>query len=137
MAYIIDQVVVFVLALVAACILAAIVGFLVAAANSGIVAISIAQWIISLSVLFFSIGNLFYYAICESSAWQATLGKKWLGLKIVDMRGNRIGFWRGIGRYLGKFLSSAILDIGFLMILWTDKRQGLHDKLAETLIVKA
>jgi uncharacterized RDD family membrane protein YckC len=78
-----------------------------------------------------------YFAICESSAWQATLGKKLLGLKVTDEAGSRINFARASGRYWAKFLSSLILLIGFIMVAFTEKKQGLHDKLAETLVWKA
>jgi uncharacterized RDD family membrane protein YckC len=77
-----------------------------------------------------------YFAICESSAWQATLGKKLLGLKVTDEAGNRISFARANGRYWAKILSGLILLIGFIMVAFTEKKQGLHDKLAETLVWK-
>ncbi|MCD2425746.1 RDD family protein [Niabella pedocola] len=77
-----------------------------------------------------------YFALMESSAKQATLGKMALGLKVTGMNGQRISFLNATGRYFGKILSAIILLIGYLMVLWDDKRQGLHDKLAGTLVVK-
>ena len=41
------------------------------------------------------------------------------------------------GRYLGYSLSGLILLIGFFMPLWTEKKQALHDMLANTLVIKA
>ncbi|WP_449423858.1 RDD family protein, partial [Rhodanobacter lindaniclasticus] len=54
-----------------------------------------------------------YFAVCESSRWQATLGKLALGIRVTDLEGRRISFWRALGRYLAKFLSAIIVCIGF------------------------
>src|SRR6266487_2161414 len=67
-----------------------------------------------------------YSSAFWSSAWQATPGKRICGLKVVDYGGGRISFGRASGRYFAKFLSALILFIGFFMIAWTKKRQGLH-----------
>ena len=58
------------------------------------------------------------------------------GNAVTDEAGNRISFGRATGRYFGKLLSSLILSIGYLMIAFTQKKQGLHDILASTLVVK-
>lgn len=81
--------------------------------------------------------NWLYYAYQESSAAQATLGKKVMGLKVTGMNGERISFLNATGRFFGKILSGLILLIGYLMMLWDEKRQCLHDKLAGTLVVKS
>lgn len=77
-----------------------------------------------------------YFAGMESSTWQATLGKKALGLVVTDVSGNRITFMRGVGRYFAKILSAIILFIGFIMVAFTERKQGLHDILAGTLVLK-
>ena len=77
-----------------------------------------------------------YYAFCESSAWQGTIGKKVTGLRVTDMNGNRITFGRATGRYFGMILSGMICFIGFIMVAFTEKKQGLHDLLASTLVLK-
>ena len=77
-----------------------------------------------------------YFTISESSSWQATPGKKMLGLRVTDEAGNRIGFGRANGRYFSKILSAITLGIGYLMVAFTDKKQGLHDKIAGTLVYK-
>ncbi|MEO8810803.1 MAG: RDD family protein [Rhodanobacter sp.] len=76
-----------------------------------------------------------YFAICESSPWQATLGKLALGIRVTDLQGRRISLPRALGRYLAKFLSILIFCIGFLMVGWTRRKQGLHDMLAGTLVL--
>lgn len=76
-----------------------------------------------------------YFAACESSAWQATLGKRALGIRVTDLAGSRISFLRATGRYFGKLLSAFMLCFGFLMVAWTQRKQGLHDMLAQTLVL--
>jgi len=76
-----------------------------------------------------------YFAFCESSAWQATVGKLAMGIRVTDLQGRRISFPRALGRYAAKILSVMILLVGFLMIAWTRRKQGLHDMLANTLVL--
>jgi|SRR5262252_579118 len=77
-----------------------------------------------------------YFALCESSTWQGTVGKKLLGLRVTDLDGNRISFGQATGRHFGKILSGLILCIGFLMVAFTDQKQGLHDQIAGTLVLR-
>jgi uncharacterized RDD family membrane protein YckC len=77
-----------------------------------------------------------YYAFMESSARQATLGKMALGIVVTDLEGRRIGFGKATGRYFAKILSFLIIGIGFLMVAFTQRKQGLHDILAGTLVIK-
>lgn len=77
-----------------------------------------------------------YYSLTESSSWQATLGKKALGLTVTDLDGRRISFGRATGRYFAKYLSTLILCIGWLMAGFTEKKQALHDLIAGTLVLR-
>jgi uncharacterized RDD family membrane protein YckC len=77
-----------------------------------------------------------YFALFESSAWRATPGKKACGLIVTDENGARISFARATGRYFAKFLSALILGIGFMMAGWTRRKQGLHDIICDTLVLK-
>jgi uncharacterized RDD family membrane protein YckC len=77
-----------------------------------------------------------YFALMESSGWQATLGKRALGLRVTDSTGARIHFGRATGRFFGKMLSGALLGLGFVMAAFTARRQALHDLLAGTLVVR-
>lgn len=81
--------------------------------------------------------NWLYFAILESSSMQGTIGKKALGMIVTDLDGGRIGFGRATGRYFAKLLSALILMIGFIMVAFTARKQGLHDILASTLVYKA
>jgi uncharacterized RDD family membrane protein YckC len=77
-----------------------------------------------------------YFALLESSAWQATLGKKALGLQVTDLGGRRITFGRASGRFFGKIISAMILLIGFIMAGFTEKKQALHDMMAGCLVIR-
>jgi uncharacterized RDD family membrane protein YckC len=77
-----------------------------------------------------------YYALMESGEYQATVGKRLLGIYVTDVNGDRISFGRASGRFFGKILSSITLLIGYIMAAFTDKRQALHDIIAGTLVLK-
>ena len=81
------------------------------------------------------VGSWLYHAGMESSRHQATLGKKALGIIVTDMNGNRISFARANGRFFGKWVSGMIMNIGYLMAAFTEKKQALHDILAGCLVV--
>jgi uncharacterized RDD family membrane protein YckC len=89
---------------------------------------------VAANVVGFMIG-LLYAAGMESSSKQATLGKMALGIVVTDMEGNRITFMRATGRYFAKIISALILLIGFVMIAFTRRKQGLHDIMVGTLVV--
>lgn len=82
------------------------------------------------------IAGWLYHSLLESSSWQGTVGKKVLGLRVTDLNGNRIGFGKATGRYFGTILSGMICFIGFIMVAFTEKKQGLHDMLAGTLVLR-
>jgi uncharacterized RDD family membrane protein YckC len=82
------------------------------------------------------VGQWLYEALLTSSAWQGTLGKRVLRLKVVDEAGNRISFGRATGRFFAKILSSMFFCIGFIMIGFTERKTGLHDMLAGTKVLK-
>ena len=77
-----------------------------------------------------------YYALMESSPNQATLGKQALGIYVTDLNGEAISFAKATGRYFAKIISVIIIFIGFLMVAFTEKKQGLHDMIASTLVIK-
>lgn len=77
-----------------------------------------------------------YFSILESSKWQASVGKKLLKLKVTDEEGKRITFLRATGRYFAKILSGLIFGIGFMMAGWSKKKQALHDRIADTVVIR-
>ena len=78
-----------------------------------------------------------YNTCFHSSNWQATIGKRVLGLKVVNIYGERISFARALGRHFALNLSILLLYIGILMIEWTEYMQGLHDLIAKTYVIKS
>lgn len=77
-----------------------------------------------------------YFALLESSERGATVGKMVMGLRVVTSDGRRLSFMNATGRYFAKILSAIILCIGFIMVAFTDKKRGLHDIIAGTLVIK-
>lgn len=78
---------------------------------------------------------LVYYPVMESSSKQATLGKMAFRIIVTDDKGQRISLGRAVARYFAKLISALILYIGFIMIAFTPKKQGLHDMIAGTLVL--
>lgn len=77
----------------------------------------------------------FYYALQESSQYQATLGKRALGIKVTDLAGERLTFSNALGRWFAAALSYLTLYVGFVMAAFTQRKQALHDMVAKTLVV--
>ena len=76
-----------------------------------------------------------YYSVFESSSKQGTLGKLAVGIKVTDLQGNRIGFGKAVGRNFTKLFSMMLVFIGFIMVAFTKKKQGLHDITAGCLVI--
>jgi uncharacterized RDD family membrane protein YckC len=82
------------------------------------------------------IGYWLYESLLTASAWQGTIGKRILRLKVTDEQGNRISFGRSTGRFFAKILSHLVMYIGLIMVAFADKKRGLHDMIAGTLVMK-
>ena len=76
-----------------------------------------------------------YYAGMESYGWQATLGKKALGLKVRGVSRDCTGFLRASARYWAKLISIVSLGAGWAMMFFTEQKQAFHDYLAGCVIV--
>lgn len=79
---------------------------------------------------FFAIYNLFFWATTGR-----TPGKALMGLRVVTTDGKRVSSLRALLRLIGYVVSALPLFLGFLWSLIDDRRQGLHDKLADTCVV--
>ncbi len=84
-----------------------------------------------------AVGSWIYCALMESSSWQATVGKRVLGLQVTTGDGERLSFGTATARHFMKFLSLFCLMIGFLMSGWTKRRQALHDIPCDTVVIRA
>jgi len=83
-----------------------------------------------------SLAVVFVYYIVFTYKYQATLGKMAVGIKVMAQDGEKLPLGRIILREtIGKLLSALLLMIGYFMIAFTDKKQGLHDKLAQSVVI--
>ena len=78
-----------------------------------------------------------YGAGLECSPSQATVGKRWMGIKVTDAHGERMSFLRATGRYAAKYLSALPCFLGFFMALFSSRGLALHDRLADTQVVRS
>jgi uncharacterized RDD family membrane protein YckC len=83
--------------------------------------------------------GVIYFALFESSAWQATVGKRLLNIYVTNDEGSRISAGRAFGRWFWKFLLSyfGINLVSLATIAWRKDKKAIHDMLATTLVVRA
>jgi uncharacterized RDD family membrane protein YckC len=66
-----------------------------------------------------------------------TPGKMLLRLRVIDSNtGQAISTAKGVGRYLGYYVSAIPLLLGFVWVAFDKRKQGFHDKLAGTLVIR-
>lgn len=80
--------------------------------------------------------NWLYFVWQESSEKQATIGKRIMGIQVTDLNGQKLSFGQANARYFSKVISLITLGIGFLMPLFDSKKQALHDRISNCLLVK-
>ena len=79
---------------------------------------------------------VFLIAYIPATYWQATIGKKLLGIYIINDDGSKPSFWKLLGRnFIGYILSTITINIGFFMIGVTAEKKGLHDYIFKTRVV--
>ena len=83
-----------------------------------------------------SVISWLYFAAQESSGWMATLGKRVMGLAVQGVDGRQLSFSRASIRWVGRWASGLALGLGYLLALFTDKRQTLHDLIAGSVVVQ-
>lgn len=79
---------------------------------------------------------LFYNSFLESTEMQGSIGKKICNIIVVDSYGRRLTFLNALGRNAAKIFSGMICAVGYFMVIWDDKGQGLHDKMAKTYVMR-
>lgn len=82
-----------------------------------------------------TLASWIYYAWSHSSKYQATVGQHAFGMRITDLRGNRISFARASARFAASWLSTFLLLMGYLMAAWSRHKQTLHDRIAGTVVI--
>ncbi len=104
------------------------IGFALSTAEGG------AEFPILLSLIGCVIGVVYCVAFWT---WRGqTPGKIALGIKIIRTDGSPIDLGRSILRYIGYIISSFILMIGYLWIAFDPRKQGIHDKIAGTYVIR-
>lgn len=91
--------------------------------------------LVAMVYLIYPLLSVLYYVGFESSSRQATLGKMAVGIKVTDASGRRLSRGQAVGRWFSHLLSYFTLYIGYLMAGFTDRKRGLHDMVAGTLVV--
>ncbi|MCP4898130.1 MAG: FHA domain-containing protein [bacterium] len=66
----------------------------------------------------------------------ATPGKNLVGIKVICIDGGSLSLGKAVLRMLGYFLSSMIFCIGYIMVAFSERKQGLHDVVAGTIVVR-
>ncbi len=87
------------------------------------------------SLLLYYVAAALYFSLSESSKHQASLGKRAVGIKVVNAQGGRLSFSHALARWCSAGLSYITLYVGFLMAAFTDQKRALHDMVAGTLVV--
>ena len=83
------------------------------------------------------VGVVFYHVYFIGTRGQ-TIGKRAAGVSVLDINtGQPIGYGRALGRILMSVVSGWVCYLGFLWMLWDDKKQTWHDKVVSTVVVKA
>lgn len=100
---------------------------------TGVVA-ELYRW--EMTIIFLACGFL-YFTLFESSALQGTPGKKLLGIKVTDLSGNRLDLHKAASRSFAKALSWIPFGAGFFLVLFTEQKQALHDKMVGSLVVRS
>lgn len=77
-----------------------------------------------------------YYALLESSPWQASLGKRIMGLKVVDKRGRRLSFGKATKRLLSRLVTNFTFYFGFFSAAFDKQNKTLHDRMSKSLVVE-
>jgi uncharacterized RDD family membrane protein YckC len=79
---------------------------------------------------------LAYYTYFEGGPRGQTLGKRALGIRVIDYNsGDMIGYGRAAVRYVSSLLSAIVIYIGYLWMLWDGEKQTWHDKFASSVVV--
>lgn len=120
----------------ALCIPAVIVVMLVQGGGPGDLSTIIGTFFVLLTL----VAQLCYTALMLAM-WSRGLtpGKYWLGVQVIHRpTGLPVSFWRmALREFIGKWVSAIVCYLGFIWPLFDANRQGFHDKVAGTLVVKS
>ncbi len=81
------------------------------------------------------IASFIYYIAMHGSSWQATVGKKVLGIRVIRADGSDVSYGRATGRSFAELISYLVFMIGYIMAAFTDQKKSLHDIICDTRVV--
>ncbi len=84
--------------------------------------------------IFSTLVNIAYFTYFHGTTGK-TPGKMLLGLQVVSIEGNHISFGTAFLRSVGYLVSSLIFCLGYIWIMFDNKKQGWHDKIAGTVVI--
>lgn len=94
-------------------------------------------------ICYFAAQGWLYFALSESSAWRATLGKRLLGVYVADRSGKPVDFWRASLRFAcGRLLVHVPVLGGYyylldcLCVAVTTQKRALHDLLSGCVVLR-
>ena len=103
-----------------------------------IVATAISDGLGLLANFLYLVVGIAYYIYFEGGPTGQTLGKKTIGIRIIDIhQGGPIGYGRAAIRYLVRIPSALAFFLGYLWMLWDAEKQTWHDKAANCVVVPA
>ena len=79
--------------------------------------------------------GMIYFTLFTASEWQATPGKRLLGIHVIMDAGGPITALRAFGRYWAYLVSTIVLLIGYIMVAFTEEKTALHDLICRTRVV--
>ncbi|MBP2669271.1 MAG: rdd family protein [Deltaproteobacteria bacterium] len=89
-----------------------------------------------LRALFFLSFPVFYYVYLHGTYGQ-TFGKMALKIRVVNEDGSPLDHRKAFLRWLGYFLCDLTFNIGYVWAAFDHRKQGLHDKVCKTLVIRA
>ena len=92
---------------------------------------------IAILVQLFGFALSFVYYVVFTGHCGQTPGKMALRIKVIRRDGSPLSYGRAAFREIpAKFISGIIFGIGYLMVAFDDQKQGLHDRMADTYVIK-
>lgn len=81
--------------------------------------------------------TMYVYFVLLTKFFKQTIGKMVFGLRVVDLKETDSLSWSTVifREVVGKFISKTIFFIGFLVVAFSTKNQGIHDMFADTSVV--
>ncbi len=77
----------------------------------------------------------FFYNTFFVGIWGTTIGKRMVGIKVVNEFAQPPGFGRAFGRAWGEVFSLLLLGLGYVAALFDRQKRALHDHLCGTRVV--